>query len=61
MLAQLGSNPSFTWRGLIKGRIVLEKGLIRRVGNEENINIADPWVPNMPGFKVHEKGNIYEN
>ena len=50
--AEIRSNPSFTWRSLIEGRTVLNKGLLWRVGNRENINIGDPWVPNMPGFKV---------
>ena len=52
MSAELGSNPSFTWRSLIEGRTVLNKGVLWRVGNGENINIGDPWVPNMPRFKV---------
>ena len=35
MIAQLGSNPSGTWRSLIEGRTILEKGLIWRVRNGE--------------------------
>ena len=54
MNAQLGSNPSYTWRSILEGRTVLEKGLIWRVGNGTNIRINDnPWVFNAPSFKVN--------
>ena len=56
MTAHIGNNPFYTWRSIIEGRIVLEKGLIWRVGNGTNINIKDsPWVPNMPNYKVQMK------
>ena len=53
MEPQLGSNLSYTWRSLLDGRIVLEKGLPCRVGNEINIKIKySPWVPNALNFRV---------
>ncbi|XP_074315698.1 putative mitochondrial protein AtMg00310 [Silene latifolia] len=33
MKAELGSNPSYTWRGILEAREVLMKGLRRRIGN----------------------------
>ena len=41
MTAQVGNNPSYTWRSIIEGRAILEKGLIWRVGNGTSINIRD--------------------
>ena len=53
MEAQLGSNPSCTWRSILEGRVVLEKGLLWRVGSDANIKLSDsPSVPNAPNFKV---------
>ncbi|KAJ1286170.1 hypothetical protein BS78_03G332100 [Paspalum vaginatum] len=37
---------SYTWRNILKGIKLLNKGIIWRVGNGENINIwKDPWLP----------------
>ena len=48
MIAQMGNNPSYTWRSIIEGRTVLEKGLIWTSGNGANINIRDsPSIPNV--------------
>ena len=64
MSTQLGSNPSFTWRSILEGRVcaVLEKGLIWRVGTRERIKITEtPWVPTMPDFKVRMRENSEPN
>ena len=53
MSTQLTSNSSFTWRSILKGRVILEKGLIWRVGNGERIHITEsPSVLNVLEFKV---------
>ncbi|XP_073362313.1 uncharacterized protein [Aegilops tauschii subsp. strangulata] len=40
------SNMSYTWRSILKGIVILKKGLIWRVGNGQSINIwMDPWIP----------------
>lgn len=58
MNAQLGSNPSYTWRSILEGRVVLEKGLIWRAGNGQTINIRDfPWIPNAPNFRAQMRVN----
>lgn len=35
--AELGSNPSYTWRGIWEARWLLKKGMRWRVGDGENI------------------------
>ncbi|XP_071721872.1 uncharacterized mitochondrial protein AtMg00310-like [Rutidosis leptorrhynchoides] len=42
--AEIGRNPSYTWRCLLEGREVLSKGGIWRVGDGTNINISDNWL-----------------
>ena len=62
MEAHLGSNPSYTWRSLLEGRGVLEKGTFWRVVNDLNIRISEsPWVPNAPSYRVHTNNLAPEN
>ena len=43
--ARAGNNPSYTWRSILKGIEVLNRGIIWRVGNGRSINIwRDPWL-----------------
>lgn len=47
-------NPqaSWVWKGILKMRPHLERGLCWLVGNGVNISIwRDPWIPFIPGFK----------
>lgn len=39
MEAQVGPNPSFTWRGIVRVRSVLNEGCCWEVGNGRSINI----------------------
>ena len=40
---------SFTWRSLMHGKSLLERGILWRVGNGEDIRITkDKWVPDAP-------------
>lgn len=51
--AQLGSNPSYAWRSIFKARDVLERGLLWRVVNGEDIRIwGDKWLLTPPTHKV---------
>lgn len=54
MVAALGYNPSFVWRSLMWGGELCIKGMCWRVGDGQNINIAnDPWIPSLPHFKCN--------
>ena len=47
LTAKEKSGISYAWRSILHGVQALQKGLIWRVGNGENINIwLDPWIPN---------------
>ncbi|KAK9755091.1 hypothetical protein RND81_01G002100 [Saponaria officinalis] len=46
MKAELGRNPSYTWRGIWEAREVLKKGIRKRVGNGLSTYVwQDPWIP----------------
>ncbi|XP_074306597.1 putative mitochondrial protein AtMg00310 [Silene latifolia] len=45
MNAELGRNPSFTWKGIWESRTVVRKGGIRRIGNGQGTKVwSDPWL-----------------
>ena len=51
--AQLGKNPSYTWRSLVAAIGVLKRGLRWNIGNGQRVRIwADKWVPIPNSFKV---------
>ena len=53
MSAHIGTNPSYTWRSLLAGRNLLERGLVWRVGNSDQIDIrSHAWIPNHVNFKL---------
>ncbi|KAK9725541.1 hypothetical protein RND81_05G152000 [Saponaria officinalis] len=53
MTAELGSNPSYTWRGIHEARGVLRGGLRRRLGNGLSTRVwGDPWILNTQTGKV---------
>ena len=53
MEAQLGPKPSYTWRSLLAGRNVLEKGLRWSIGSGQSVRIwDDKWLPSPNSFKV---------
>ncbi|KAF7807655.1 hypothetical protein G2W53_039816 [Senna tora] len=53
MEADLGSNPSFTWRSILHGREVLKKGLIRRIGDGVKTNLFNTqWIPSIENFSI---------
>jgi hypothetical protein len=46
MKAKEGRSISYTWRSLVRGLRAMEKGMIWRVGDGEQIRIwEDPWIP----------------
>ncbi|KAL0449572.1 UNVERIFIED_CONTAM: hypothetical protein Slati_1513600 [Sesamum latifolium] len=51
--AQMGSNPSFTWRSIQAARPLLMGGIRWSVGDGSQINVAsNPWLPRPPTFKL---------
>ncbi|CAN1845695.1 Uncharacterized mitochondrial protein AtMg00310 [Linum perenne] len=49
MQAGKGSNPSWGWRGILKGREIIKKGYRWQVGNGIHINpFWDHWIPTFP-------------
>jgi hypothetical protein len=51
--AQLGRNPSYACLSIFNARKVLERGLMWRVGNGDNIQIwQDKWIPKPTTYKI---------
>ncbi|XP_074318346.1 uncharacterized protein LOC141655153 [Silene latifolia] len=47
MTAGIGYNPSYTWRGILEAREVLEHGLRRRIGDGTATRVwGQSWLPN---------------
>ncbi|XP_074318814.1 uncharacterized protein LOC141655456 [Silene latifolia] len=45
MRAELGRNPSYTWKGIWEAKGVVMRGGIRRVGNGQGTKVwGDPWI-----------------
>ena len=54
-------SASWIWKGLIKNRIVVEKGVCWSILDGSNINIWDsPWIPSMPSFKPRPNVNLVD-
>lgn len=53
---------SFTWKGIMAAKLVLQRESCWRVGNEAAIQILkDVWIPNHPTDRVlHSSQNIDE-
>ncbi|XP_074297260.1 uncharacterized protein LOC141627964 [Silene latifolia] len=44
--AQLGANPSYTWRGIMEARVVLETGMRWRIGDGNSTRVwRETWLP----------------
>ena len=51
--ATLGSNPSFTWRGIFQSLPLLKQGIQWRIGNGTQIDVwTDPWLRDYQNFWV---------
>ncbi|XP_074283127.1 putative mitochondrial protein AtMg00310 [Silene latifolia] len=61
--AGLGSNSSYTWRGIFEARSVVERGLRRRIGNGLSTGIwKDAWIPaNQTGRVISPCSSGNEN
>lgn len=53
MEAELGSYPSYTWRGIREAMWVLRRGMRWRVGDGESIKVwKDAWIPSTQSHKI---------
>ena len=51
--SNLGSQPSYIWRSLLKGHEILSYGIRWKVGNGVSISIwQDKWIPTQPPFSL---------
>jgi hypothetical protein len=51
--AKLSARPSFAWRSILNSRLLLQQGLIWRVGNGSSIRIwHDNWLPGPVPQKI---------
>ncbi|KAK6137935.1 hypothetical protein DH2020_028323 [Rehmannia glutinosa] len=58
--ANIGYNPSFTWRSILVGKELLQKGIRWRVGDGKTIRVwEDPWIPSLRNFRTStERGEL---
>lgn len=53
--ARLGYTPSYAWRSILGAKELIDEGSRWRIGNGQQVNImGDNWIPDLPGFKIHE-------
>ena len=53
MEAQLGKNPSYTWKSLMESKSIIYRGLRWSIGNGRRVNVwQDRWLPTPSSFKV---------
>ncbi|KAL0401118.1 UNVERIFIED_CONTAM: putative mitochondrial protein [Sesamum latifolium] len=51
MNAQLGSNPSFTWRSIFSAMNIVKSGFRWRIGSGAAVRVwSDPWLPRPHTF-----------
>ncbi|XP_074309673.1 uncharacterized protein LOC141644118 [Silene latifolia] len=53
LAANVGNGPSYTWRGIVEARGVLDYGLRRRIGNGHDTLVwGQAWIPGTQTGKV---------
>ncbi|XP_028092165.1 uncharacterized protein LOC114292410 [Camellia sinensis] len=51
--AAKGSNASWAWNSLLKGRELIQAGIRWQVQSGQQIRLwEDPWIPSLKGFKI---------
>ncbi|XVF49555.1 hypothetical protein PTKIN_Ptkin04bG0022200 [Pterospermum kingtungense] len=51
--AQLGQNPSFTWRSIWSSQVLLQNGFRWRIGNGKDVDVwSEPWLRDSSNLRV---------
>ncbi|KAK4404580.1 putative mitochondrial protein [Sesamum angolense] len=51
--AQVGNQPSYTWRSIIAARELLKSGCRWRIGTRHSVDVwNDPWIPRPASFRI---------
>ena len=59
MEAELGNNPLFVWRSLLKTRNLIRAATVWEVGDRRSIKIDDHrWLPHPPQFRIDADKNL---
>ena len=46
--ANIGPNPSYVWRSVLASQELIRRGVRRRIGSGEKVNIwSEPWLPDL--------------
>jgi hypothetical protein len=56
-------NPlsSWLWKGLLRNRMVVEKGACISISNGRLVDVwKSPWIPSMPNFRPVPNANLME-
>ena len=60
LMANLGNNPSYVWRGIVASLEWLKGGARRRIGDGENTLVwRDPWLPDQSNGYIRTP--VYEH
>ncbi|KAG7586642.1 Reverse transcriptase zinc-binding domain [Arabidopsis thaliana x Arabidopsis arenosa] len=61
MDATIGSRPSYAWRSIIHGRDLLEKGLIKNIGNGQSTSVwTDKWIFDNAPRRPFNKQSLFD-
>ncbi|OAO93266.1 hypothetical protein AXX17_AT5G35100 [Arabidopsis thaliana] len=61
MNAVVGSRPSFAWRNIIHGRDLLEKGIMKNIGNGQSTSVwNDKWIFDKAPRRPFNKQSLFD-
>lgn len=54
LMAELGNNPSYVWRGIYKALGLVKDGARRKIGNGDSTTVWQiPWLPDVSNGFMH--------
>lgn len=61
MDANIGRRPSYAWRSIISAKMIIEKGIIWRIGDGEDVRVwGDKWIPIPLTFSIQTLVHILQ-